>query len=162
MMTQTDQGTLKGWHVLLWLTGFFGLMFAVNGVFLFHAIVSFPGEDTPKSYVQGINYNDIIEARSTQAALDWRVQMGLVDDDLVVKLADADGAPIRGRSVSVSLRRPATINADQTLTLEPWSPGEHRATPVSLQAGQWEAEAIIFDPGLNEIEFRARKILFVP
>ena len=61
-----EQGTfeLKGWHVLLILMAFFGVMFSVNGVFLYHAITSFPGEDVKKSYVQGLNYNDTLAVRA--------------------------------------------------------------------------------------------------
>ena len=52
---------LKGWHVLLMLVGFFGFMFVVNGIFLWAAITSFPGEDEQKSYMQGLHYNEIAE-----------------------------------------------------------------------------------------------------
>ena len=48
------RGKLTGWHVLWIMLGFFGLMFTVNGIFLYHAITSFPGEDVKKSYLQGL------------------------------------------------------------------------------------------------------------
>ena len=54
---ETDGKVLKGHHVLFWLMGFFGLMFVVNGVFLWAALSSFPGEDVRHSYLQGLQYN---------------------------------------------------------------------------------------------------------
>ena len=71
---------LKGWHVLLIMLAFFGVMFSGNGVFLFHAITSFPGEDVKKSYVQGLSFNDTLADRAAQAELGWLAEAGLVDD----------------------------------------------------------------------------------
>ena len=81
---------LKGWHVLLIMLGFFGVMFAVNGVFLYHAITSFPGEDVKKSYVQGLNYNQTLSARASQADLGWRAEAGLRDGTIAFRLFDAE------------------------------------------------------------------------
>ena len=84
---------LKGIHVLMWLMGFFGLMFAVNGVFLFHAITSFPGEDIQKSYLQGINYNDKLKDRALQMDRGWTAQMGLESRKLIVHLERLTWSP---------------------------------------------------------------------
>ncbi|MEO1305623.1 MAG: FixH family protein, partial [Pseudomonadota bacterium] len=88
-LSAPSEKTLKGWHVLLIMLGFFGIMFAVNGVFLYHAITSFPGEDIKKSYVQGLNYNDTLAVRAAQAELGWQAEAGLEDQTLVFRLFDA-------------------------------------------------------------------------
>ena len=67
----STKGQLKGWHALLWFVGFFGFMFVVNGIFLWTAITTFPGEDTEKSYAVGLAYNREIARRAHQAEAGW-------------------------------------------------------------------------------------------
>ena len=65
----SKSGKLTGWHVFWIMLGFFGLMFTVNGIFLYHAITSFPGEDVKKSYLQGLDYNSTLDAKGSDGAL---------------------------------------------------------------------------------------------
>ncbi|MEM0985242.1 MAG: FixH family protein [Pseudomonadota bacterium] len=145
------------WHALAWLLSFFGLMFAVNGVFLYHAIVSFPGEDIPKSYVQGLNYNSVLEARASQAELDWSAEIGVRGSVLVFRLSDHSGAPVGWRRVEVTLRRLATTADDTVVVLTPKVAGEYEAALDHLAPGEWEAIASVFAPGDEWPEFVARK-----
>ncbi len=88
---------LTGWHVFLLMCIFFGFMFIVNGVFLWAALSSFPGEDEHKSYLQGLHYNNAISARRIQEEQGWSAQIGLTPTDsgdrLVIRLLDRAGAP---------------------------------------------------------------------
>lgn len=159
MTNAVEEKKLKGWHVLMWFLAFFGLMFAVNGVFLYNAITSFPGEDTKKSYLQGLNYNQTLSARADMAELGWTAQIGMDQNDLVFRLEDAASSPISGREVTALLRRLATTSGDTEITLDASTTGEYRADLSALESGQWEAILMVRSLDGAQIEFEARKNL---
>lgn len=152
---------LKGWHVLLIMLGFFGVMFAVNGVFLYHAITSFPGEDVKKSYVQGLNYNDTLASRAAQAELGWTAEAGLQDDQLIFRLRDAEGAPLSNYSVIGELRRTTTRGADQIILYSAQADGEYVADAGTLAPGQWALRINVFHPTTEAMLFNVTKTIIV-
>lgn len=139
---QGPDAKLKGWHVLLIMLGFFGVMFVVNGIFLYSAITSFPGEDVEKSYLQGLNYNDTLEARREQAELGWTLRAGLVgaaDPVLRVEVSGRDGEVISLLDVTARLRRQATTAEDVHLVLaSAGMGGVYEAVLPPLGKGLWE------------------------
>ncbi|MEZ5776152.1 MAG: FixH family protein [Hyphomicrobiaceae bacterium] len=66
------RGGLTGRHVLMMLIAFFGVIFAVNGVFLYAAISTFDGTDTSSAYQKGIDYNTTIAESEEQARRGWK------------------------------------------------------------------------------------------
>lgn len=152
---------LKGWHVLLIMLGFFGVMFSVNGVFLFHAITSFPGEDVKKSYVQGLSFNDTLARRAAQAELGWSAEAGWVDETLIVRLQDADNRPLSSQLVVGELRRLATNQDDQAIRFQPRMNGEYVAETGRLAPGQWLLRVNVFDADGERIVFRVEKTLII-
>ncbi len=158
-----EQGTfeLKGWHVLLILMAFFGVMFSVNGVFLYHAITSFPGEDVKKSYVQGLNYNDTLAVRAEQAALGWRAEAGLQNSTLILRLSDDENQPLSNLSVVAEVRHLATQNADQIVTLQPQAQGEYLSQTLELDPGQWLIRFSVYDSTGETLRFNVDKTLIV-
>lgn len=153
---------LKGWHVLLIMLGFFGVMFAVNGVFLYHAITSFPGEDVKKSYVQGLSYNETLAARAAQAELGWTAEAGLQDDELIFRLRDRDGAPVSNLVVIGELRRFATQDADQAIIYSARANGEYVAEIDALAPGQWALRINVMDTDAETVLFNVTKTIVVP
>lgn len=136
---QGPEAKLRGWHVLLIMLGFFGVMFAVNGVFLYSAITSFPGEDVEKSYVQGLDYNSTIEARRIQAEQGWTVRAGIESGRLVVELESSAGEPVSTLDVRATLRRAVTAEEDLIVSLEPaGSKGRYEAELPAIEDGRWE------------------------
>lgn len=154
-------GKLKGWHVLMCFIGFFGLMFAVNGVFLYHAITSFPGEDVKKSYVQGLDYNRTLSARKAQRALGWNAQAGFEQDRLIFKLRDSNDQIVYAHRVDAEIRHSATTQKDQTLTLTRSPTGEYAAEVSELGAGQWTVRFKVFSQVDNSLIFEAQKNIVV-
>jgi nitrogen fixation protein FixH len=152
---------LKGRHVLFWLLGFFGLMFTVNGIFLFHAITSFPGEDVKKSYLQGLSYNETLAKRAEQANLGWHMAMGVDGDRLVVQILDRNGTPLSGRSVAAEVRRRATTGEDREFNLTPRSNGTYEVNVSGLQMGQWEIKAYVWGENGDDLVFVARKLVTI-
>ena len=157
------EGQLKGWHVLLIMLAFFGVMFTVNGFFLYSAITSFPGEDVEKSYLQGVHYNDTLEARRAQAELGWTVRAGLSGADRVaVQVTDADETPVTGLAVSAKLRRLATGAEDVTVELTAaGQPGYYAADLPEITSGQWEL-IVTATGGSSDVSLEARKDVRVP
>ncbi len=141
---QPADAKLKGWHVLLIMMAFFGVMFTVNGIFLYSAITSFPGEDVEKSYAQGLEYNAALEARRAQADLGWTIRAGLTgtnEETVAVDIETEKGEPVVRMDVQATLRRPVTAAGDIVLALQPdrLAAGRYVApVPHDLDAGRWE------------------------
>lgn len=160
--TELDPKRLTGTKVLFIFLAFFGLMFAVNGVFLYHAITSFPGEDIKKSYVQGLNYNQTLAQRSAQAGLGWNVAIGFEESGLVLELKDEAGVPLRGYTVRASLRRPTNDRADQTFELSEVGQQGRYIAPVSLdRPGRWDVAVNISEPGTDSVLMQSTKTLMM-
>ena len=158
---------LTGWHVFLLMSAFFGFMFVVNGIFLWAALSSFPGEEEQKSYLQGLHYNEAIGARHIQEEQGWTAQIGLTPsetgDRLIVRLLDRDERPLAVQSVEATLRRTVTGAADLPLDLHRTDDGHYFADIALLEKGVWEIRVQAAVPfGSERIEFVSTKKLIVP
>ena len=151
------RGRLTGWHVLFIMLGFFGVMFAVNGVFLYHAITSFPGEDVKKSYLQGLDYNSTLQAKAAQQALGWQAAAGVEDDRLVFRLSDATGESLSSYHVTAQLRRAACDTGDQMLVLQPSDAGEYVSDVSRLEVGRWDVRFEVLESETGSVKFIADK-----
>lgn len=158
---------LTGWHVFLLMCAFFGFMFIVNGIFLWAALSSFPGEEEQKSYVQGLHYNETISARRVQETQGWSAQIGLngtaEGDRLVIRLLDRSGKPLPVDGVTAQLRRTVTGAADVPIDLQRSANGDYYADIALLEKGMWEARVQANVPyGNEQVEFVANKKLIIP
>lgn len=160
-MSPPTEKPLKGWHVLLIMLSFFGVMFAVNGVFLYHAITSFPGEDIKKSYVQGLKYNDTLAARAAQAELGWQAEAGLENGQIVFRLYDRNDQPLSSLAVIGELRRMATRDEDRALVFASQYDGSYTVDVGDLQKGQWHLRLRVLDETADTILFNVDKTLHV-
>ena len=141
----TRQPILRGWHVLAALLAFFGAVIAVNATFIALALGSFPGEDVRRSYLQGLQYNDTLAERRTQAALGWQANAALRNDGsgavLEVTLRGRDGASISTAAVSGDLQWPTTSALDRAVVFEPAGAGRYVARLGELPPGRWRLRA---------------------
>ncbi|MEZ5994601.1 MAG: FixH family protein [Hyphomonadaceae bacterium] len=132
---------LRGWHVLGMLLAFFGAVIAVNVFFAVVAVESFPGEDVPRSYAQGLEYNQTLAERRAQAALGWSVTAGLADTgrgaDLEVTLTDGSGAAVVGAELTGALQWPANASLDRDVRFESAGAGRYVAHLGALHRGRW-------------------------
>lgn len=133
--------TIKGWHVLAGMVGFFAIIISVNAVFITLAMQSFPGEETQRSYVQGLAYNQVLDARETQADLGWSASANLTESRVLVEVRDADGDPVNALRLTGSLRHPADMDLDRPLTFTEVRAGVYAAGVSDLSAGRWRLEA---------------------
>lgn len=129
--------TIKGWHVGVAVTAFFGVIIAVDAAFLTLAYRTHPGQVAHKPYEAGLLYNSELERQRRQAALGWRAAAEARPDGLAVWMRDAAGAPLAGLTVAVDLQRPATEHGRTRLTLSETEPGLYVAQ--AALDGAWDA-----------------------
>lgn len=166
-LSRPGKGQMKGWHALLWFLGFFGFMFVVNGIFLWAAISSFPGEDVEKSYLTGLDYNQELARRDRQANAGWTAEIGLSDAAqghlLMARLLTKDGAALPVFETEAVLRHPTDRALDRTAPLTPAGGGEYVADVGRLSSGAWSIQiAADVDPEMEGFEFRAAREVIVP
>ncbi len=150
---------INGWHVLAGMVAFFAIIIGVNIVFITVALDTFPGEDTRRSYVQGLAYNEVLEERAAQAALGWSASANLTADRVLVEVRDADGAPVRSLRLTGTLRHPANMQLDRDLAFTEVRSGVYAAGVADLPEGRWElnAEAEGDTPFAVEADLRWRR-----
>lgn len=154
---------LTGRGVLLWLTGFFGVIFAVNVAFIWVGLATYRGEDEQKPYLQGIEFNHTLERRAEQAKLGWtshiaveRLPSGTVQ--VTVALKDAAGAPQSVAGLEGELRHPADETRDRTLRLVERRKGEYQASLAGISAGSWN---VLISTPEGAVPFEASERLWV-
>ncbi|WP_339745473.1 FixH family protein [uncultured Maricaulis sp.] len=149
---KTFLNPLRGWHVLVMILMFFGVTIGVNATFITLALTTFPGEDVPHSYVQGINYNDTIERRRAQAELGWTARFNAADDALLLEVLDAEGTPVSGLALTGSMVHPDSMQ-DCPLTFAADRPGIYRASLDCDASGRWRVRAINDGDAPFEVEY---------
>ncbi|WP_300531733.1 FixH family protein [Maricaulis sp.] len=132
---------LRGWHVLVMILLFFGVTIAVNATFITLAVRTHPGEDVPRSYMQGVNYNDTLERRQAQAAMGWSARFNRVEGALLVEVLDRSGAAVTELSLEGLIAHPTDTTRDCALVFAETRPGVYQAPiPCEADAG-WSLRA---------------------
>ena len=155
------QKQLTGRHVLFMLFAFFGVMIAVNVYFTVMAVKSFRGEDVPRSYRQGLEYNQTLAARAEQERSGWTAGVNTVKSDanpfkIVLEFNDKDRNAISGLQIRAKLRHPVNTRLDQLLGFTDVGDGRYIANPNPL-TGHWTLEA---DAQQGDFVFKVRHELW--
>lgn len=154
--------TLTGRHVVLSLIAFFGVIFAVNGYFLYSALSTHTGLIANEPYRKGLQYNDRIAAAEAQAKLGWMDSVeALTGAPIVFSLRDRNGAPVQGMLLRGFVGRPATAQHDKPLAFRETEPGRYAADAGKLADGNWMLTVEALGPGSGEVLYRARKRLWL-
>ncbi|MBI1250124.1 MAG: ferredoxin [Alphaproteobacteria bacterium] len=136
---------IRGAHVLAAMLLFFAAVIAINVAFATIAVRTFPGEDVPRSYAQGLQYNETLAKRRAQEALGWRVSADLraVDGEaaIEVELRDRDGFPIRNAHLTAALQRPTDAHLDRAVSFVDLGDGRYQALASDLAPGRWRLRA---------------------
>lgn len=141
-MTDAEPGyRVKGWHVLAIIVSFFGVVFTVNAIFITTALNTFPGEETRRSYVQGRDYNQVVDARRAQEALGWSATANLTEERVLIDVRDADGQPVTGLRLEGVLQHPASMSYDRDLVFTEVRGGVYAAGVGDLPEGRWTLSA---------------------
>jgi nitrogen fixation protein FixH len=131
-----------GRHALLWLIGFFVLVFAVNAMMVRAAISTFGGVETTSSYQAGLRFEHEVAVAERQDALHWQVSGKLTRNAageavLDVTARDAKGAPVAGLRADARLAHPADERLDHVVALRPLGGGDFHGQ-AAAQPGQWD------------------------
>lgn len=159
------EGTITGRQVLIGMIAFFGVVFAVNGVFMFQALSTHTGVVANEPYRKGLTYNERIEADRQQSERGWSGEIALApaEDGITITLADRNGRPLTGLALAARLGRPSTSEKDLQLALTEKSPGLYEARIATIERGTWQfdVEAKQLTGHGDEIVWRARKRLWL-
>ena len=146
---------IKGWHVLVAMIAFFGVITAVNAVFISAALRTYPGEVSITPYEDGLAFNRRLAQQEAQAALGWRAAADARAGGVEVRLVDRDGHLLSGLEVKATLQRPATESGAQHLTLSEQSAGVYVASASGL-TGAWDLTLTAVDQGGQTFEAERR------
>lgn len=154
-------GALSGRHVLLMLLAFFGVIFAVNAVFLFKALSTHTGVVAVEPYRKGLAYNDRIAADAQQSGLGWHDTVAVARDGrITLNLVQQSGDRVDGLLVSGTIGRPATSEFDRPLVFSQNASG-YIAEAGPLAEGNWIVEAAVRSHGSQEPVYRLRKRIWL-
>jgi nitrogen fixation protein FixH len=130
-----------GRTVLIWLLGFFGLVFVVNGAFIYYAEHSFPGLSAQNAYETGLDYNRVLKSADEQRLLGWQVVLSVEPQtkSLILKIRDEKNIPLDDLTVVAELRRPAEADDDRQVHFTHTGPGIYRADGALSASGTWNA-----------------------
>ncbi|WP_417491905.1 FixH family protein [Maricaulis sp.] len=143
---------LRGWHVLVMVLVFFGVTIGVNATFITLALKTFPGEDVPHSYVQGLEFNETIARRQAQDELGWTARFNAVDGALLLEVLDAGAAPVSGLALTGEMVHPDTTQACPLVFAED-RPGVYRVALACETAGRWRVRALNEGDAPFEVEY---------
>lgn len=155
-----QQGGITGRHVLFAMIAFFGVIFAVNGVFLYSALSTYTGIVADEPYRKGLTYNERIAAESRQNELHWYLDLEIPTGDGLLRagMLDAERQPVTGLVMSGRLSRPSTDDHDQALAFEEVTPGNYVARVSALAEGTWKVDltAAVMKPDGEQVVWRHR------
>lgn len=146
-MTATTQKAtrgrpLTGRAVLVWLIAFFGVVFAVNGAFIYFAESTFPGLEVESSYKAGQEFEADVQAGKAQAERAWKVDAAVrpVGDGASVEIQfrDRAGADLHGLDVRVRLIHAVDPDHDHSATLAEVASGTYRVVLPNVKDGMWD------------------------
>jgi nitrogen fixation protein FixH len=139
--TARREGGIDGRTVLLTFLGFFGVVFAVNGLLLYYALATHSGVVAQEPYRKGLAYNDRIAADARQSELGWSLSIDpAMSGRIALSFTDGEARPVPGLIVAGRIGRPASSHGERRLTFAEVEPGRYVAATGPLEAGTWQAD----------------------
>ena len=126
----------KGTWVLMSFVAFFGVIIAVNSIFITNALSSYSGVITENPYRKGIAYNQVLQAVEEQPTLEQSASYK--DGVLYWNLLDEHDQPLTA-DVHVNMVLAIKDGFDYQLPLEQSDPGRYHAAINTAHKGLWHA-----------------------
>ena len=129
----------------------FVLVIVVNGIMVYVAVASSTGLQTQGHYQRGLDYNEVLAAKTAQEELGWSVEIDFAETGgnkarVTVKATDRAGNPLDGAAVRVRLVRPVQAGYDMDVALAAEGDGLYDAKIELPLRGQWDILAQISHP----------------
>ncbi|VAX03491.1 hypothetical protein MNBD_ALPHA03-1062 [hydrothermal vent metagenome] len=144
-----------GKKALMWIVGFFLVVFTVNGIMTYFALGTWGGLETENSYRKGIHYNEQITSAAKQAESGWEIYLRHSPEMITAEAGETGRLDIEviwpendlpPAKVSALVTRAVTNIYDQEIILTK-SRGNLYTAPLSLPlAGQWNVEILVKRP----------------
>ncbi len=136
---------LTGFHVLMMLIAFFGIIFAVNFQLVYLANTSWTGKLPGNGYEASIKYDAEAKKARAMLAKGWKAILGTTGDHhLYITLKTRDGKPVSGLAVRATIGRPAGNRDDHALHMSETAPGRYQ-TSAPLGSGAWRVDVRFLD-----------------
>ncbi|MET0336975.1 MAG: FixH family protein [Caulobacter sp.] len=154
--TTAPKGRITGWHVLVAMVAFFGLIIAVDALFIVKAYNSFSGQVASNPYEAGLAFNRTLAERRQQEVLGWAATVDTPKPGVVVvRMTDQTGQPITTLSMIGTLDRPATEVGRQSLNFKSVGDGQYEA--AARLDGAWDLKAVARN-GKDKFQIEARLV----
>jgi len=158
-----------GWWYPYIFVGVFGVVLAVNLVFMYSAVHTFTGIETQEAYDKGLAYNQVLAKAKAQEKLGWTVDATLLpaasadakshDTNVVLSVTDKVGRPVSGLSVKAEFVRPTKAGFDTKAELMEQGGGRYVSTVSLPLAGQWELHVVAHK---GDIDYQLGQRVLVP
>ncbi|NNC36165.1 MAG: hypothetical protein EX271_02820 [Acidimicrobiales bacterium] len=151
--------SLTGKQVLFMVLGFFAVIVAANAFMIAKSITSFRGEDTKKSYLQGLHYNDTLEERAAQKAAGWTAALDYSTEQVRIQIRDGSNTLVSALNLEGKLRHPTDTSEDLSLEFIERGDGTYLAKIDKPVFGQ---RTLVIRANTNEgFEFSTRNELWL-
>lgn len=141
MSMEQPHFTITGRKVLFAMLAFFGVIFTVNGVFLYFALNTWPGLTSDKAYVEGLDYNQVLEAAERQNVVGWQSAVTITPNEsgslVTLTLLDAAGDALTKQGPILNITRPVGQPEPIAIAAHETSPGVYESRMPTLEAGRW-------------------------
>lgn len=139
----SDDNPFTGWHMLVVVLLFFGVIVGANVVLAVTATGTFPGLVVHNSYVASQEYNDLLAEARSREGVDWRMDLEAPDGVVNIQFVNSDGRSEHYLLVTALAGRPSSALEDREIEFIETAEGYRSPEPLS--------------PGLWEIDVEARR-----
>lgn len=155
---------VTGWNVFWWITGFFAVIIAVNVTMATLALSTFNGVSDDQAYVDGLEFNQKLEAVERQKALGWSVDTqierpGDLAAQVQVSYKDSNGMSLTQLTVHAEFVRPVHEGYDYSVPLRQTAPGVYSAETKVPLSGQWTVRMVAQPPAVRDDKLAAPYVL---
>lgn len=153
-MNTTTTKPFTGWHMLIIICCFFGVVIGVNLTMAISSMRTWTGLVVANSYVESQRFNEKQATVAAQKAAGWTVQTRHENGDIVFAARDGAGETIRLETVSAFVRRPVGGHDDATVELS--LVGDVYRGQHALAEGVWDITITTSPTELGPIEYETR------
>lgn len=114
------------------------LVAVANGVMIYYAESTFPGEAITDEFTLANNYDRVFAAEKAEAALGWNITATLDGGVAVLRVQGRDKAPLADLVVRAIAERPMGPEHRTPMQFTQPTPGTYRADTALTEAGNWK------------------------
>jgi len=154
---------VTGRQAFCWIAGFFAVIIGVNATMAILALSTFNGISEDQAYVDGLAFNETLQAVEAQLALGWSVDAeinrpGELAVNVRARYRDANDVALSNLKIHAEFVRPVHQGYDFSVPLQQVGPGLYTVTTQVPLAGQWTIR-LIAEHDLSQVNQTSRPYL---